>query len=212
MSQTVETGTLESGTMEAMQHEFMQSKQQGPFADSVSAINPTSQPDNLHGEHAANPAAAGAPADYELSIPESVKSSIPSEKMDEFTNYARTAGLSNEQAQAALDFKIQLNRDYDDTHKQQVAQWESQVRADPELGGKNLNITVATATRAMQHYDPTGHISKLLCESGHGSNPEVVRFLYKIGKSLGEDAVPFSNNTVRSDASLGERMYPNFKF
>lgn len=228
MSQVLETSyplmgsTPESGTTQAMQHEFLQSRSAGPFADAAFALSPAAPSPN---EVQSGPAkesvasatatvapAAGVPAEYDLSIPESVKATVPQEKIDEFTSYAREAGLSNEQAQAALDFKIQLNSDYEETQRQQVAQWESQVRADPELGGKNMDVTVATATRAMQHYDPTGHISKLLCESGHGSNPEVVRFLYNIGKSLGEDKVPFSNSSVRSDASLGERMYPNFKF
>lgn len=214
----------EKGSTESMQQEFVQSRIGGPYADAASASGPTAlfpQGGQLpsRAEGTASVASAptgspsvGAPAEYDLAIAESVQASIPQEKMDEFTHYARAAGLSNEQAQAALDFKIQLNRDYEDTHRQQVDQWEKQVRADPELGGKNVDVTIATATRAMQHYDPTGHISKLLCESGHGSNPEVVRFLYNIGKSLGEDKVPFSNSSVRSDASLGERMYPNFKF
>lgn len=208
--------TSEAGSTESMQQDFLQSRAAGPFADALSAISPTAALPNGAQQGVATDsiaqAAVGAPAEYDLAIPESLKAEVPQEKMDEFTSYARAAGLSNEQAQAALDFKIQLNRDYEETHRQQVAQWETQVRADPELGGKNMDVTVATATRAMQHYDPTGHISKLLCESGHGSNPEVVRFLYNIGKSLGEDKVPFSNSSVRSDASLGERMYPNFKF
>lgn len=169
-------------------------------------------PDEVDEANGTGAADAAASEDYALLIPASLEGKIKPEQIEAFTDYAKSAGLSNEQAQAALDFKIHLNREFAEVQKQQVAQWESAVRADSALGGKNINTTVATATRAMQHFDPKGGISKLLSESGHGSNPEVVRFLYNIGKSLGEDKVPFTRTTRRSDIPLEERLYPNFKF
>lgn len=193
----------EAGTVEAMQHEFVQNAAQSPLAPASSVGQ-----DKAPAEGA--PAVAASP--YSLNIPAQLQDSIPPEQWEEFTDFARNAGLNNDQAQAALDFKIRLENEAFASQRQQVAQWEHSVRADPELGGKHLDTTIATATRAMQHYDPQGNIAKLLSASGHGSNPEVVRFLYKVGASLGEDRVPFTRNPGSSEASLGERMYPNFRF
>lgn len=190
----------EAGTVEAMQHDFVNNAAQSPLAPASHA-----PPDIATAE---SPVASP----YALNIPEQLRDSIPQEQWEEFTDFAHNAGLNNDQAQAALDFKIRLENEAAASQHQQVAQWEHSVRADPELGGKHLDTTIATATRAMQHYDPQGNIAQLLSASGHGSNPEVVRFLYKVGASLGEDRVPFTRSPGSSEASLGERMYPNFKF
>lgn len=229
------------GTVEDMFHKFHVNRSNGPLAKATLQMQPASvqveasprvllhtgaEADTAQGGGTEDPpatdtggtdeadgAAAAAPEDYKLLIPASLEGKIKPEQIEAFTDYATSAGLSNEQAQAALDFKIHLDREFAEVQKQQVGQWESAVRADPALGGKNINTTVATATRAMQHFDPKGGISKLLSTSGHGSNPEVVRFLYNIGKSLGEDKVPFTRTTTRrSDIPLEERLYPNFKF
>ncbi|MEG2173678.1 MAG: hypothetical protein RRY29_10555 [Desulfovibrionaceae bacterium] len=239
MSQTTEGATSglsasgAEGTVEAMLHNHQQAVSQGPCAtgNSLAAAkagpaagvhSDTGPGSLLHknleaavetaSDSAATASPAAVPEQYALTIPQSLSGSVTPEQIAGFENYAKSAGLSNEQAQAALDFKVHLTREFQETQQQLLTQWEEQVRADPALGGRNLTTTVATATRAMQHYDPTGTISKLLCSSGHGSNPDVVRFLYNIGKAMGEDKVPFTGNARQAELPLAERMYPHFKF
>lgn len=215
------------GTVDNMLLKHQEARAGGPLAGGASATAKNPAPavagettaSLLHREIEEAEGAEGAQApepvtaaNLTLTIPKDVQGSISSEQVEAFTQYATAMGWDNVQAQAALDFQVQNGRAAQTVFKQQLAQWEGAVRADPELGGKNLSTTVATANKAMHHFDPSGTISALLKSSGHGSNPDVVRFLYKVGKALGEDRIPLAGDGQRSRLPLAERMYPNFKF
>lgn len=161
------------------------------------------------GEARGGSASAGS---LDLTIPTDLQNSISSEQVQVFTQYAAAMDWSKDEAQAALDYQVQNGRAAQAVFERQLSQWEGTVRADPELGGKKLGTTVATANKAIHHFDPTGTVSALLKSSGQGSNPDVVRFLYKVGKALGEDRVPLAGDGQRSTRPLAERMYPNFTF
>lgn len=219
-------GVSTEGTVDHMLLKHQEARAGGPLAGGSHAAAKSPAPADgestaslLHREIEGAEGAEGvqAPepvpaAGLKLTIPKDVQGSISSEQVEAFTQYATAMGWDNVQAQAALDFQVQNGRAAQTVFKQQLVQWEGAVRADPELGGKNLSTTVATANKAMHHFDPSGTISALLKSSGHGSNPDVVRFLYKVGKALGEDRIPLAGDGQRAKLPLAERMYPNFKF
>lgn len=223
------------GTLDNMLHNQQAARASGPLAAHPRAVESVEQSSGaavgnggagslLHREprsiadntsDATEGSAGAEPSSAEslnLSIPADVQNSITTEQLQVFSQYAAAMGWNTTQAQAALDYQVQNGRAAQSVFERQLSLWEGTVRADPQLGGSNLGTTVSTANKAMHHFDPTGTISSLLKSSGHGSNPDVVRFLYKVGLTLGEDRVPLAGNAPHSKLPLAERMYPNFKF
>ena len=88
----------------------------------------------------------------------------------------------------------------------QVSQWRQEVAQDPHLGGDNMATSVARAQLALDRFDQSKHIGRLLEESGYGNHPEILRFFNRIADALMEDSL------VRGEAGgsmppLEERMY-----
>lgn len=221
------------GTLDNMLHNQQAARASGPLAAHPRAVESVEQssgaavgnggagsllhrePSSIAGNTSDADSAGAEPSSAEslnLNIPADVQNSITTEQIEAFSQYAAAMGWNTTQAQAALDYQVQNGRAAQSVFERQLSLWEGTVRADPQLGGSNLGTTVSTANKAMQHFDPTGTISSLLKSSGQGSNPDVVRFLYKVGLTLGEDRVPLAGNAQHSKLPLAERMYPNFKF
>ena len=72
--------------------------------------------------------------------------------------------------------------------QEQITGWAEQTRNDKELGGANLPQTLGVARQALQQF-ASPELNQLLKDSGIGNHPEMVRFAYKIGKAISNDAV-----------------------
>jgi len=73
--------------------------------------------------------------------------------------------------------------------------WETAVKADPELGGAQHEEVMGIAAKALKTFG-TPELNSFLLESRLGSNPEVVRLLYRAGKAISQDgAVPGRSTT-----------------
>lgn len=102
-------------------------------------------------------------------------------------------GLTQQQAQELIDLQNQLMLKQDQTllhevgrqTQELVKKWEDEVRADEELGGANLAEKIAVAKSAATALD-CEEIIGVLQQANLGSNPAVIRFLYRAGKALGE--------------------------
>jgi len=66
--------------------------------------------------------------------------------------------------------------------------WETAVKADPELGGAKHEEVMGVAAKALKTFG-TPELNSFLLESRLGSNPEVVRLLYRMGQAISQDGV-----------------------
>ena len=81
--------------------------------------------------------------------------------------------------------------------------WETAVKADSELGGERHDEVMGTAAQALKTFG-TPELHSFLLESRLGSNPEVVRLLYRVGKAISQDGVTPGRATpgTKADADV----------
>ena len=199
-----------------------------PGADAVSPAatppaDPAAKPGDPAGEQAkppAEPAKPETPKYTGLKVPEGYEADPAT--LGQATEVFQKLGLSQEQAQALLEFDAQRNAAANtpeakqkaldaaiDTHNKQVDEWESSLKADKEFGGAKFEENVTVAMKAIEAYG-SPELSEMLKESGLGSHPLFVKFAHKIGQELGEGKLHRSGNEVPQQKSLAERMYPNY--
>lgn len=157
-------------------------------------------------------APAGAPEKYEaFKAPESTV--LDDRVMAQFSDAARELNLPQDKAQQMID---KMQPMIQQRQAEQLAavreEWATAAKADKEYGGAQLNENMAHAQKAMTQF-ASPEFTKLLNESGLGNHPEVIRFMVKAGKAIGEDkivtgGVPSSSNSSRTAAEI---LYPSPK-
>lgn len=93
-----------------------------------------------------------------------------------------------------------------------MTDWQSEVRADPEVGGARFDQSVATANKVVQqHGDP--ELAQLCADTGIGNNVHFVKFLNRIAPKLLEaaPAQPGTPPAGNNPNAVAERMYPTMK-
>jgi hypothetical protein len=93
---------------------------------------------------------------------------------------ARAMGLTQDAAQAYVDRIVEQRAT-------QASGWVDEIKADTTLGGAKFDESIGVAKGALTQFDPDGKLSALLDSSGMGNHPEVVRFLHRVGKAIGQD-------------------------
>lgn len=136
-------------------------------------------------------AAEGKLLEYkDFVFPEGVK---PDEKMlKDFTGIMAKAKVPQEIAQQLIDlYGGQLaelaNAPYKlwgDTQKT----WQANMKADTEVGGAKMDENLSFMAKAIDHIggEDAAAIRQVLDLTGAGNHPMIGRFLYRIGKLLGE--------------------------
>ncbi|MFM0151440.1 hypothetical protein [Paraburkholderia sediminicola] len=156
------------------------------------------------------------PVEYtDFKLPEGVE--VDQQKLDDFKSKAREAGLTQDQAQQLVDMhavSVKMAADANmqawyDTQKQ----WQEAVMKDPEIGGKNfepMKETVAKAIDAIGGED-AAKIRQAFDYTGAGNNPDVIRFLYRLGKTIGEGGSVAGGAPAASGQpkSAAEKLYPS---
>lgn len=152
--------------------------------------------------------AAGAPEQYaDFTAPENAQ--LDAEVMTEFGNVARELNLPQDKAQLLID-KMQpiiATRQAQQVEAMRTT-WGEQSRIDPEFGGTNLDANMVHASRAMTAF-ATPELKTLLDQSGLGNHPELVRFMVKAGKAIGEDKVVTGGIPASGGIrSVADTLYP----
>ncbi|MBD1412802.1 hypothetical protein NUJ30_08720 [Burkholderia contaminans] len=159
---------------------------------------------------------ADEPVEYtDFKLPEGVQ--VDEQKMTDFKATASEAGLSQDQAQklvdlysnavkAATDASTQL---WYDTQKQ----WQADVLKDPEIGGNNFEPMKATVAKAIDAVggEDAAKIREAFNYTGAGNHPDVIRFLYRLGKAIGEGGAVAGGapTAVEAPKSAAEKLYPS---
>ena len=159
------------------------------------------------------PKVEGAPETYEaFAAPEGVE--LPTTVLDVFQGAARKLNLNQKQAQEFLNdlapvVAKQNSKIISETHQKAVTQWLKETKADTEFGGDNLDANLAIARRAMDPKIATPALRKLLDDSGLGNHPEVIRWMYRVGKNLAPDQKHISGATqTGGEKSPSEVLWP----
>lgn len=153
-----------------------------------------------------NPDGKGDDADADEGVPESYSLTAPEgfDALDEgavalFTPVAKELGLNNAKAQRLInDVYAPLLKQQVETavkgaqeqvfenHRTQTLQWVETVKADKEIGGADYQQKVGLGTLALEKFG-TPELREFLTESRLCAHPELVRFCYRVGKTIQED-------------------------
>lgn len=173
------------------------------------------------GELASNERIAGIKSVRELAqayinAPQAPK--LPNSKDDyQLPEKIRIKGLrqmahENKMTQAQLDGLLKFN---EAVTKAALEQRNARVNNDiaklKEEWGDNYEAHLKQAERALSKMDfDEGTVQKLLSEAGMAKDPRILKFLHKVGKTLGEDTfINSEGNAKMPSSSLAKRLFPN---
>lgn len=151
-----------------------------------------------------------APEKYEdFAVPEGFE--IAPEELERFEPLARELDLTQEQAQKLVDFEAERRKEanenavkyWDDLNKE----WVETVEKDKEVGGKNLEQSVAHSAVFLKQFG-TPELRAMLKDTGTGNHVEILRVFARAGKAMSEDKVLPGGGGAGEKKSLAERIFP----
>ena len=150
----------------------------------------------------------GAPEKYDdFVLPEGM--TLDPAATEQFAGVAKELNLSQEQAQKLVDLQAKMVKDASDKQvaswNETVSKWKSETSA---ALGANLKTEMANVGRAMNAFGSQG-LREIMNQSGLGNHKEVVAFMAKIGKAIGEDTLVEGMDEAAKPKTMAERMYPN---
>lgn len=160
-----------------------------------------------------------APVEYtDFTLPEG--STLDPELRGKFTDILAKSGVSQDDAQALVDLyggEMKKLADaakapYEAWHTLQ-REWQASVKADPELGGANLEPMKREVAKVIDAIsgDPKDAkaLRQALASTGAGNNPAVLRFLYRTAQATNEGATVQGGGPTKEGTSLAKTLYPS---
>jgi len=137
-----------------------------------------------------------APDKYEINLPET---EYRQEKIDEFLQRAHASGLTNKQAQDALDFYHSLETDTQVNAEaaMQQARLDAETVLKKEWGPTEYAKNLAVSRRAFNRF-ADDDLKQFVNESGVTNNVAMIKFLHRIGSAFSEPALEGSGKTTGS--------------
>lgn len=145
----------------------------------------------------------------DFDLPEGVE--VDQAVLDDATELFKEAGVSQEAGQKLVDLYVKKVQQLQDSQVEQFSQtveeWRNTSTKDPEFGGEKFEENIATAQKAIEKFG-TPELNQMLNDFGVGNHPEMIRFMWNVGKLVKED-VPGGNNAASSpQQSRVELLYP----
>jgi len=113
--------------------------------------------------------------------------------LDEFTPLAKELKLPQDQAQKFVDLHAAWTKKQQESVERAfqagVDEWMASSKGDKEYGGAKFDENLSVARTALQKFG-TNELREALELTGMGNHPEMVRFMYRVGKAIGEDRMP----------------------
>jgi hypothetical protein len=196
---TKPAGEEKPGEQKPAEQKPAEQKPAGPSEEKPAAQKPS---ETAGKEGTAKPESK-APAKYELQLPDGGRVDASDLKAIEET--ARTAGWSNEEAQAAV-------AEFDALVSAQSARFLAETKADETYGGDKLEHTQQLARAVIDRIRPTGHprrdaFHRFMNRGGAGNHLEVVSFLADLGKLMAEDGVVGGSGGGGAKRDAAEILY-----
>ena len=174
--QSVDTATSEQTTDTQQQAENVQDQQ---VSDETTVESETSESETPE----------GAPDKYEFNAKVAdAPDELDPEVLTAFGEVAKELNLPQDSAQKVLDkvAPVIQARQAKVVEEAKIG-WANDAKSDEEFGGENLNANLEIAKSSLKAFG-TDALTNLLQESGLGNHPEVIRFMYRAGKAISEDA------------------------
>jgi hypothetical protein len=129
--------------------------------------------------------ATEAADEYVFTAPEGQE--FDPEILKTYSETAKELKIGKDAAQKMLDkiapaMQERQQRQVDAINKE----WIETVKADKEYGGEKLSENLAVAKKALDTF-ATPEFKSFLEESRLGNNPEVIRFMLRVGRAISED-------------------------
>jgi len=149
--------------------------------------------------------AAAAPVEIKLTAPEGVE--LDSKALEGFTTFAKEMGLTQDQAQKALEFQLSREAEANASAKEfwadQNRKWVEAIKTDKEVGGADWQVKATKARNAafaLGGQELLTEISRL----GLANNPALVRAFYRAATKMSEDSLTArpEGSPTRPDDSL----------
>lgn len=155
----------------------------------------------------------GAPEAYEdFKVPEGMEAS--KELVDEFKPVLKDLNLSQEKAQALIDFYTAkvlpgMQAKGLEVWNNELAQRQQAIEKDPEIGGEKLKATGETVNRVANTFLKPEETAELMEYSKRfGDCPAFVKLLTRVGSAMKDDGVIFGGAGGEGSAkTLAERLY-----
>jgi hypothetical protein len=164
----------------------------------IAEVSPEA-PQGTESKQDATPEADAPEVVYEFKAPEGQQ--YNPNVISKFAEACKELKLPVEGAQKMIDMlQPVLLKEQLDAVTAVRAEWKSQSKADPEIGGEKLAPALAVTKSVLDRFATPGLIS-LLEESGLGNHPEVIRMFTKFGSAISEDKVVSSGSGVQTPAS-----------
>ncbi len=158
------------------------------------------------------------PETYDLKVPEG--SPLDAAAIESFSSFAKEQGLTQQQAQALLEREnaatlTSAGRPLEE-FKAKAQGWETELKADKEIGGASFEKTKSSVDRFLDRFFPAEHV-KALRDAGHGATyglpPWIYRGFASLAKATGNDTlVREGADTPNSDQPRhADVLYPSLQ-
>jgi len=153
------------------------------------------------------PVAEGAPEKYEFNAPEGTQ--FDTEVLTAFETAARDLNLPQDKAQSVIDKVAPVMAARQNAAFEAVkTEWGNASKADKEFGGENLDANLAIAKQGMESLF-TPEFKQFLESTGLGNHPEMIRGMYRYGKTLAQDSGVRGQQSAGGEQSQAKRLYPS---
>ncbi|MEW8189942.1 MAG: hypothetical protein AB2766_11615 [Candidatus Thiodiazotropha endolucinida] len=171
-----------------------------------------------------NDQSEGAPENYEaFKLPEGY--SLEGERLDSFTEFAKTNNLTQESAQKAVDLYLSMQKQdaeaQDKAYVDLQAEWQNTLNESPYMkAGEGFEANVARVNKGVNIVqdllngdmkDDAPALADMLKETGMGNHPAVNFMFMTLEKHLGEDGFVGSKNPANQRGSVEDRFYGKSK-
>lgn len=206
-----ETETAETSTETSTETVLTGTENSEVVADEVTADDGTTADEGQGGADAGAEGSQTPPDTYaDFTLPEGTV--LDEVALSEATPLFTELGLNQEQAQKVVDLyakQVQAgSQTQTDNFNQLMSDWRDQSKNDGEFGGDKFDENVKVAQAAVNAYG-TSELKQLLEDHGVGNHPEMVRFMVRVGRTLGEDVPGVSGAAPSKAADRVSILYPN---
>ena len=132
------------------------------------------------------------------------------EGLKHLTELGKKHGLSQDQLQEVIDLQFsqqaQSQQANAKARETTIKGWEKSLLNDPAIGNGNpevLKSRIQEARNVLAAGEPTEGFMNFL-KSGHGSNPDMVKFLLTIHSKMSEDSLVTRTTTSAPNANEGD--------
>jgi len=182
-----------------------------PLLGTEPAAAPAETPKDPAAAPAAEPKveAPVVPEKYEFKVPEGV--TLDEAVIGQFSEVAKGLKLTQEQAQALVDFQVSRDtsaaKAQSDAYAKMTADWAAEVQRLPGIGGAQFDESRALAQKAV---DALGgaELNKALRYFGWGNHPALFKAFHAAGKLMAEAKLLSGSANTDPVVDVAQTLFP----